>query len=633
MKLPSLTYLAQHAKQSLLRFPLSMLSALIAVCAGIYLTEAEKELLNIFPFVNIMLCAGLGIPLYFCATVFADNKDFGFKAKAILNILATIIIVLLYFTLPNIDSTQNTTLPYIRYTLYNITIHLLVSFIPFIGSNDLNGFWHYNKILFIRILTSLLYSGFLYAGLSLALVALHLLFDIDIHEELYLDLFIFIVGFFNTWFFISGIPKTFHELEGIKEYPKGLKVFAQYVLLPLLILYLVILYGYAGKITLLWDWPKGIVSYLIVCVSVLGILTLLLIHPYGNLQGNSWIKKFSRIYYYILFPLVIILFVAIGMRLSDYGITINRYIILVLGVWLTLVCAYFIIGKTNIKFIPISLAILSTLISFGYWGVFSVSERSQVNRLKQILEEGKILQSGKIQNEVVWLKDSLPTLFTQVENKNEGLLADSLHNEVKSIVDYLDNHHGFTLIRKWYEQDIDSIAKLKSLLLPQWSRVSEDEIYMRTMGLKHEYFYNDYSDRSYFNYSTTYNNVIKIQGYDYLLQFDEYNNSNQKKTYEDSFYLDSSEFKLYYSFKVTDTLFLIHENDTAQFKLNKLIEALVSTHGKEYTSDIPISNMSLSESTPKFSIRLEFKSIELYGYADSLSVNNLSGNIFVKIKK
>ncbi len=630
MKLPSLTYLAQHAKQSLLRFPLSMLSALIAVCAGIYLTEVEKEITNVFPFVNIMLCAGLGIPFYFCATVFANNKDFGFKAKTALNILATIIIVLLYFTLPNIDSTQNTSLPYIRYALYNITIHLLVSFIPFIGSDDLNGFWHYNKILFLRILTSLLYSGFLYAGLSLALVALHLLFDIDIHEELYLDLFIFIIGFFNTWFFISGIPKTFSDLEGIKEYPKGLKVFSQFVLLPLLILYLVILYGYAGKITFLWNWPKGIVSYLIVCVSVLGILTLLLIHPYGNLQGNAWIKKFSRIYYFILFPLVVILFVAIGMRLSDYGITINRYIILVLGVWLTLVCAYFMMGKTNIKFIPISLAILSTLISFGYWGVFSVSERSQVNRLKQVLENGKILQSGKIQNEVIWLKDSLPTLFTKKEDTNEGLLSDSLHNEVKSIMDYLDSHHGFTPIRGWYGQDIDSIAKLKSLLHPKWSRVSEDEIYMRSMGLKYQYLYSNNSTHYYFNYSVLPNNVTFVHGYDYMFSFNE--NPNYEEMYVDSFSVDSILFTLHYPNKSDNQLMLVNRNDSIRLNLGDLMNALISKHGKEYKYDLPVSDMSLIESTNKLAVKMELNSMGLSGNYDSLSMHHLSGKIFLRIK-
>ena len=124
-----------------------------------------------------------------------------------------------------------------------------------------------------------MYSGFLYVGLILALSALKLLFDIEIHEELYLEFYIVIIGLFNTWFFVSGIPSNLEELENVNEYPKGLKIFAQYVLLPLLVLYLIILYAYGAKILIFWDWPKGIVSYLISCVSVLGILTVLLFYP------------------------------------------------------------------------------------------------------------------------------------------------------------------------------------------------------------------------------------------------------------------------------------------------------------------------------------------------------------------
>ena len=76
------------------------------------------------------------------------------------------------------------------------------------------------------------------------MTALKLLFDVSIHEELYVEIWIVTIGFFNTWFFVSGIPDDFDQLDTIYEYPKGLKIFSQYVLLPLLGLYLLILYSY-----------------------------------------------------------------------------------------------------------------------------------------------------------------------------------------------------------------------------------------------------------------------------------------------------------------------------------------------------------------------------------------------------
>lgn len=631
MKLPSLDYLFIHAKESFLRFPLTIISSFIAVIVGIYLVECHEVITNMFPYINLMLCMALGIPLYFCVGIFSEKSELIISSRWVLRMLATVILILLYFTMPDSDLTQNTSLPYIRYGIYNITVHLLVSFIPFLFIRQLNGFWQYNRILFIRILTSILYSGFLYIGLVLALVSLHLLFNIDIHEELYFELFIVIIGIFNTWFFVAGVPQNLDNLEGMLEYPKGLKIFSQFVLLPLLILYLLILYVYGLKIVFLWDWPKGIVAYLITCVSVLGIFTLLLIHPYRDALGNSWIKRFSKAYYFIVFPLVIILFIAIGMRLNDYGITINRYAILMLGIWLSVVCFYFTLGRTNIKFIPISLATLLILISFGPWSIFSVSEKSQVNRLKAILEQSSILQSNQIGQEVIWREDSLPQLHSSMKRTNEGLLNDSIHNEVKSILDYLDDHHGFASIRGWYQQNIDSIAELSNVGKEGWARMGEAGIYMESLGLKYEFIY-DNSANSYFTYSSNNdNNAVVVSNYDYLVSFDYYHSS--RNTNLSPFTIDGSLYSVNYSFLPTDKLFIIGKTDTIQMEINELIENLHLKYGMGSSVKIPVSEMRLYGSSTDLDFKLELSSIGINKQSDSLQINTLTGNIFIKKKQ
>src|SRR5690606_11355591 len=129
-------------------------------------------------------------------------------------------------------------------------------------------------------------------------------------------------GLFNTWFFLAGIPRNFEVELSLIDYPKGLKIFTQFILIPLLLIYLCILYFYGAKILLTGDWPKGIVSYMIIAISVLGIFTTLLLYPYQQWKESGWIKKFSRGYYYFLIPLVILLFIAIGMRIQEYGLTV-----------------------------------------------------------------------------------------------------------------------------------------------------------------------------------------------------------------------------------------------------------------------------------------------------------------------
>ena len=349
MKLPSLNFLFTNAKKSLFRFPLTILSALIGVSISIYLVELNKEIENSFPYINTLLTAALGIPLFFCTAIYCSMSEVNSIKKALIYSSSFLLLIAIFLSLPNSEVTNNTSIPYIKYTIYNIIIHLLVSFIPYLKTKKRNGFWNYNKTLFIRVWTSILYSGVLYLGLIFALFAVDKLFNIDFHEELYFDIYIITAGLFNTWFFVAGIPEDLNNLENETNYPQGLKIFTQFVLLPLLILYLIILYAYILKIVIVWDWPKGIVAYLISGVSILGILAVLLIYPYSNSKENSWIKKFSRIYYFILFPLIIVLFLAIKMRIEDYGITINRYIIILLGIWLVLVSTYFSVGQKNIK--------------------------------------------------------------------------------------------------------------------------------------------------------------------------------------------------------------------------------------------------------------------------------------------
>ena len=139
MKLPSINYLYQQAKNAVIRFPLSLISSLVAVCIGIFLVEHEKDITNIFPFLNVILTTALGIPLLFCIEVFAKKFNFNTSKRIIANSVGVVVLFLLFLTLPNSEITANTSVPYIRYAIYNIAIHLLVSFIPFIKNSSTNG--------------------------------------------------------------------------------------------------------------------------------------------------------------------------------------------------------------------------------------------------------------------------------------------------------------------------------------------------------------------------------------------------------------------------------------------------------------------------------------------------------------
>ncbi len=101
----------------------------------------------------------------------------------------------------------------------------------------------------------------------------------NIPGKRYVELWILINGMFMTLFFLAGIPPDLDSLDASTDYPKSIRIFAQHILFPLVIVYLVILYAYLAKILIVWDWPQGWVSKLILGFSATGILSLLLLHP------------------------------------------------------------------------------------------------------------------------------------------------------------------------------------------------------------------------------------------------------------------------------------------------------------------------------------------------------------------
>src|SRR5690606_16461474 len=151
---------------------------------------------------------------------------------------------------------------YIRLVSLAVFLHLVVAFVPFLKHSRLLSFWQYNRTLFLSFLTAILYSTTLFAGLSLAILAIDQLFEVQIPERTYGYLAAMVFFFFNTLLFVGNIPDL-QVTDREENFPKGLRLFTQYVLLPLVALYVLILLGYEVKIIVQWTLPKGWVSYLV----------------------------------------------------------------------------------------------------------------------------------------------------------------------------------------------------------------------------------------------------------------------------------------------------------------------------------------------------------------------------------
>jgi len=383
MKWPSLHSLWFDTQKVILRFPLQVLVTLLANLICFSLVEFGDGSFHQVELIKSMLLCNLALVLLLSADLFAEVNNLNPVKKWSLRLVCLGICIVLYFTLH----------PYLyiadcyRIGLFAFSFHLLVAFAPFINNGNLNGFWEYNKVLFLRILTAGIYAGVLFSGLAVALVAINSLFNVKIDSNVYLRLLSVVGISFTTLFFLAGVPVDFKRINELQHpYPKGLKVFTQYVLIPLLVIYFAILLVYEVKILLNWQLPKGMVSTLILGYAVFGVLSLLLIYPIKEQEGNGWIRLFSRWFYLMMIPLVVLLLLAVWKRVGNYGITESRYILVILALWLSIITGYFLISrKDNIKIIPISLCVLALLAIYGPQSAFSVSRYSQSLRLKKII--------------------------------------------------------------------------------------------------------------------------------------------------------------------------------------------------------------------------------------------------------
>jgi hypothetical protein len=91
------------------------------------------------------------------------------------------------------------------------------------------------------------------------------------------------------------------------------------------------------------------------------------------------------------------LFYAIYLRIAQYDVTLNRYLVVVFGILLLGITCYFILSQKKSLFVlPFSFFITLILISFGPWSIYSYPQNRQMQRLITHLEKANLYLHGAI---------------------------------------------------------------------------------------------------------------------------------------------------------------------------------------------------------------------------------------------
>ena len=436
MRLPSIEQLVRTGRSSAGRFPLVLLSAAIAAAAGVLLPDSSiEDTLN-----GILYVATLGIPLFLALALTAERRGTSGGARWIARLVVIVILVAVYVG----RLSWSDPVELLRYVQLSVAAHLLVAVSPYLGVREWNGFWQYNRSLLLRFLMAAVFSAVLYIGLSIALLAIDNLLGVDVQGETYFRLWCVIAFLFNTWFFVSGIPEDLESLDRRTDYPPPLKILGQYILSPLVTVYLLIITAYLGRILITRVWPSGWIGYLVSSVAAAGILSLLLLYPIEEREENRWVRTYARWFYFGLIPANVMLLLAIWKRIQQYSVTEPRYFLVILSLWLAGISLFYGFSRSrNIKVIPATLAILAVVTFAGPWSAYAVSQRTQTARLEGLLERNGMLVEGSVR---------APTGEISLEDRRE----------IGAVLRYLAEHHGTRSIASWFPEgrlaEVDTIA-------------------------------------------------------------------------------------------------------------------------------------------------------------------------------
>lgn len=155
------------------------------------------------------------------------------------------------------------------------------------------------------------------------------------------------------------------------------------------------------------------------------------------------IEKVRKIFPYVVLPQIIMLFYAIWLRIHQYDFTMNRYFVVVFGIWLTVISLYFILSKSKkLAFIPGILSLFIVLISVGPWSVYQFPFARQEARFLENLKEAHILSGNTI-----------------IPLPSYDAIGSGLSSEIYDGIQYLCEYDNCKMIKTLFAHELEAALK------------------------------------------------------------------------------------------------------------------------------------------------------------------------------
>lgn len=179
--------------------------------------------------------------------------------------------------------------------------------------------------------------------------------------------------------------------DAVVEGNRILSVLLDYIVAPALLIYTAILYLYAAKILVAWSLPEGGVAYLVFGFTLTALVVKALQPVLAKRRYDWFFDRFSL----VSLPLLVLFWVGVGRRVSEYGLTEPRVWLVVCGGLMTLCVLLFLTRRTGrYRWVCAAGFVLFAALAYASLEPERIAVRSQLRRAVRTAERLELLDAG-----------------------------------------------------------------------------------------------------------------------------------------------------------------------------------------------------------------------------------------------
>ena len=362
------------------RFPITMI--LIILTTFIFTISVDNDfsrsIVENFEKIAVFLMI-FGVGSFFTETFFNE------KNKKIISYILSGGISIIFTHLIFSEFLENEIIVYRFLAVYIITLFFITIY-KTIKKEDLK-FHEYLINVFRDLLNYTITYGILAIGITfICIIFIELILDGE-YGSFLLKSHVLLFGLFyvlSILYSLSNINK-----KEINSFTKGLVL---YVLMPLIMVAMLIIYMYIAKILLLRNIPKNIIYRILAGLFVFAFPIWNMASNYE--QDNKTIKKIVKILPYLYIPFIFLETYSISIRINEYGITPLRYFscAIILFQIIALVLNIYK-NKEKLDLLLIVGTVFSIVLLITPLNYENISNLSQKNRIEKYLKENMSFNS------------------------------------------------------------------------------------------------------------------------------------------------------------------------------------------------------------------------------------------------